>query len=157
MFVVSHVSLLHIHFSISPKNDYWCGLLLLERTVKFLTRVHVVLGKQNNCLPTAKQQMIEWLRVKHVSIVSGKTYVKGALLIISSTSNNTVCNSSKWLQRSKWLQKIRKGAPHPLPPKFVSGVLPWKWLYILWQIILFNIVLLRRFWAQMSKLPIKGI
>ena len=36
--------------------------------------------------------------VKHVSIVFGQTCVNGALLTISSTPNNSVCSSSKWLQ-----------------------------------------------------------
>ena len=30
--------------------------------------------------------------------------------MISSIANNTVCSSSKWLQKNKWLQKIREGA-----------------------------------------------
>ena len=37
--------------------------------------------------------------IKHLSIGLGKTYVKGALLMISSTSNNIVYSSSKWLQK----------------------------------------------------------
>ena len=49
--------------------------------------------------------------VKHVLIVFGKTYVKGAILIISLALNNIVCSSSKWLQ------KIKKAhAPPPLAP-----------------------------------------
>ena len=43
-------------------------------------------------------------------------YVKDLLLIISSTLNNTVCSSSKWLQKkNKWLQK-KKGGSKCLPP-----------------------------------------
>ena len=103
MFVVSHVNILHIHTSTYPNNDYWCGLSLsvvLERTVRFLTTVDVVLEEYNNCLPNNK-----WLSVKHVSIVFGQTYVNGALLMIISTSNNTVCSSSKWLQKKKHKKK----------------------------------------------------
>ena len=50
--------------------------------------------------------------VKHVSTVFGQRYIKGALLMISSTSNKIVCSSSKWLQ------KIGVGgvAPPPRPP-----------------------------------------
>ena len=77
--------------------------------LRFLTAVDVVLEEYNNCLPNKK-----WLGVKRVSVVFG--YVNGALLMISSTSNNTVSSSSKWLQKknknknkkNKWLQK--KGA-----------------------------------------------
>ena len=46
MFVVSHV--------------------VLERTVRFLTTVDVVLEQYNNCLPNNK-----WLSVKYVLIVFG--------------------------------------------------------------------------------------
>ena len=35
------------------------------------------------------------------SIVFGKAYVNGALSMITSISNNTVCSSLKWLQ-NKW-------------------------------------------------------
>ena len=59
-----------------------------ERTITFLTTVHVMLEEYNNCLPNYK-----WLGVKHVLIVFG--YIKGALLMISSTSNNTVWSCSK--------------------------------------------------------------
>ena len=53
--------------------------VVLERTVRsFLTIVIDVV-----------------LEEKHVSIVFGQTYVNGALLTISSTSNNSVCSSSK--------------------------------------------------------------
>ena len=40
--------------------------VVLERTVRFLTTVDVVLEEYNNCLPNSK-----WLGVKHVSIVFG--------------------------------------------------------------------------------------
>ena len=41
----------------------------------------------------------KWLNAKQVSIVLGETYVKGALLMVSLTSVNTDCSSSKWLQK----------------------------------------------------------
>ena len=70
--------------------------VVLERTVRFLSIViDVVLEEYNNCLSTNK-----WLGIKHVSIVFGQTYVNGELLTISSTSNNSVCSSSKWLQKN---------------------------------------------------------
>ena len=40
--------------------------------------------------------------------------INDALLMISSTSNNTVFSFSKWLQKNKWLQK--KGAARPPRP-----------------------------------------
>ena len=40
--------------------------VMLERTVRFLTAVDVMLEEYNNCLPNDK-----WLGVKHVSIVFG--------------------------------------------------------------------------------------
>ena len=46
-------------------------LVVLKRTVRSLTTVDVVLEEYNNC------------------------HVKDALLMISSTSNNIVCSSSK--------------------------------------------------------------
>ena len=36
--------------------------------------------------------------------------------MISLTSINTVCSSSKWLQKSKWLQNKRGATPPPKPP-----------------------------------------
>ena len=75
--------------------------VVLERTVTFLTTVDVVLEEYNNYLPNNK-----WLGFKHISIVFRYTYIKGALLMISSTSNNTFCSSSKWFKKNKWLQKI---------------------------------------------------
>ena len=81
--------------------------VVLERTVRFLTIViDVVLEEYNNCLSTNK-----WLAVKHVSRVFGQTYVNGELLAISSTSNNSVCSSSKWLQK-----KGGEGCVPPAPP-----------------------------------------
>ena len=66
---------------------------MLERTVGLLDLViDVVLEEYNNFLSINR-----WLDVKYVSIVFGQTYVNGALLTISSTSNNSVCSSSKWL------------------------------------------------------------
>ena len=79
--------------------------VMLERMVRFLTTVYVVLHEYSNCLPNNK-----WLGVKQVSIVFGLTYVKGALLMIISTSNNTVCSSSEWLQRKEMIGK-KRGAP----------------------------------------------
>ena len=70
--------------------------IVLERTVGFLTTVNVVLEENSHCLQNNK-----WLCVKHVSIVFGLTYVNGALLMISATSNNTICISSNWLQKNK--------------------------------------------------------
>ena len=64
--------------------------VVLERTVRFAATVDVVLEDNNSCLPNNKQ-----LGIKHVSIVFGLTYIKGALLMISSTSNDIVCSSSK--------------------------------------------------------------
>ena len=52
--------------------------------------------------------------VKYVSIVFGQTYVNGALLTISSTSNNSICTSSKWLQKK--LSDCKKNCAHPAPP-----------------------------------------
>ena len=99
MLIVSHVNLLHIHVSTYPKKWLLMRFILsvvLEGTVRFLTIViNVVLEEYNNCLSTNK-----WLGVKHVSIVFGQTYVNGELLKISSTSNNSVCSSSKWLQKN---------------------------------------------------------
>ena len=43
----------------------------LERTVRFLTAVDVVLEEYSNSLPNNK-----WLGVKHVSIVFGKRMLK---------------------------------------------------------------------------------
>ena len=52
--------------------------VVLERTIRFLTIVIDVV-----------------LEEKHVSIVFGQTYVNGALLTVSSTSNNSICSSSE--------------------------------------------------------------
>ena len=59
MFVVSDVNLLYIlmRFILS---------VVLERTVRFPTTVHVVLEEFNNCLSNKK-----WLGVKHILIVFG--------------------------------------------------------------------------------------
>ena len=87
------------------------GLILsvvLERRVRFLTTDDVVLEECNNCLPNNK-----WLGFKYVSTVFGKTDVKAALLMICSTSNNTVCCSSKWLQKN-WLLYSSKNELSPL-------------------------------------------
>ena len=73
---------------------------MLERKVIFAATVDVVLEDYNSCLPNNKQ-----LGVKHVSIVFGYTYVKGALLMISSTWNNIVCSSSKWLGKTSDCKK----------------------------------------------------
>ena len=57
MFGVSHVNSVDLHIPTYPKNDYWCGLSvseLLERMVRFLTTVDVVLEEYNNCLPNKK-------------------------------------------------------------------------------------------------------
>ena len=67
MFVVSHVNLVLLHVSTYSKNDYWCGWsvsVVLERTVRFLTTVGVVLEEYSNCLPNKK-----WLGDEHISIV----------------------------------------------------------------------------------------
>ena len=40
--------------------------------------------------------------------------------MINSTSNNTVCSSSKWLQKNKWLQKIGRGSLPAASSKSVS-------------------------------------
>ena len=69
---------------------------MLERPVRFVTTVDVVLEEYKNCLPNNI-----WLGAKHVLIVFGQACVKGALSMISSTSNKTVCSSSKWLQKKK--------------------------------------------------------
>ena len=82
---------------------------VLERMVRFLITGDV-LKQYSNSLPNNK-----WLGVKYVLIVFGKTYVKGELLMISLTSINTVCSSSKWLQKNKWLEKKRE-VVHPLCP-----------------------------------------
>ena len=74
--------------------------VVFERQFRFVTTVDVLLEEYKNCLPNNK-----WLGVKHVLIVFGQTYVKGALLMISSTSNNTVRSSSKWLQKISECQK----------------------------------------------------
>ena len=64
--------------------------------VRFLNIViNAVLEEYNNCLSSNK-----WLGFKHVSIVFGQTYVNGELLTISSTSNNSFCSSSMWLQKN---------------------------------------------------------
>ena len=68
---------------------------MLERTVKFQTTVDVVLEEYSNCLPNNKWSGVTCFDSIWVNVC----YVKGALLIISSTSNNTVCSSSKWLQK----------------------------------------------------------
>ena len=47
--------------------------------------------------------------IKHVLIVFGETHVKGALLRISSTLSNTVCSSSKCLQKKQVISKDREG------------------------------------------------
>ena len=67
--------------------------ILFERTVRFVATVNVVLEGYNSCLPNNK-----WLGDKHVSLVFGYTNFKGALLMISSTLNNTISSSAKWLQ-----------------------------------------------------------
>ena len=91
MFVMSHVnSCLHL-------SKKWLLMrfilsVVLERKVIFLS----TLEEYDNCLPNKK-----WMGVKHVSIVFGQTYVNGAILIISSTSNNIVCSSSKKLGAQK--------------------------------------------------------
>ena len=64
--------------------------VVLERTVTFVATVDVVLEEYNSCQPNNKL-----LGVKHDLIVFGQTYVKGAFLMISSTSNNNVSSSSK--------------------------------------------------------------
>ena len=57
--------------------------VVLERMVRFLTTVDVVLEEYNNCLPKNKcgcQTCFDSI---------AETYVNVALLMISSTSNNT--------------------------------------------------------------------
>ena len=68
MFVVSHISLLHIHVSPNPKriSDAVYLSVVLERTARFLTTVDVALEEYNSYLPNSKL-----LGVKLVSIVSG--------------------------------------------------------------------------------------
>ena len=86
--------------------------VVLERPVRFVTTVDVVLEEYKNCLPNNI-----WLGAKHVLIVFGQACVKGALSMISSTSNKTVCSSSKWLQKKKkWVQKIGRPIPGLLNP-----------------------------------------
>ena len=46
--------------------------------------------------------------VKHVSIIFGLTYDEGAILMISSTSNDTVCSSSEGLLRKQVIAKRKK-------------------------------------------------
>ena len=65
MFVESHIN------SCLQLSKKWLLMrfilsVVLERTVRFLTTVDVVLEEYNNCLPNNK-----WLGVKHVSIVFG--------------------------------------------------------------------------------------
>ena len=78
-------------------------LVVLERTVRFLTTVDFVLEEYNNCMPNNK-----WLGVKHVSIVFSQTYVNGALLMMSSISSNTICSSLKGLQKEKITSDFKK-------------------------------------------------
>ena len=67
---------------------------------RFLTTVDVVLEEYNDYLPNNK-----CLVGKHDLIVFGWTYVNGALLMIVSNSNNTVCSSSKWLQKKQVIKQ----------------------------------------------------
>ena len=85
--------------------------VVLERTVRLLTTVDFVLV----CLSNNK-----WLGVKYVLIVFGWTYVKGALLMISLNLINTVCISSKWLQKKQAVAKKEGGHP-PRAPKSAPG------------------------------------
>ena len=64
MFIVSHLNLPHIPVSIYPKKLLL--IVVLERTVTFLTTVDVGLDECNNYLSNNK-----WLGVKHISIVFG--------------------------------------------------------------------------------------
>ena len=61
---------------------------VLERTYRFVANTEVVLEEYSRCLSNNK-----WLGVKHVSIV---------ILMISSTSNNSISSCSKWLQEIGW-------------------------------------------------------
>ena len=58
MFIVSYLSLLQIHVSTYPKKDKilmrFILSVVLERTVRFLTTLGVVLEEYNNCLPNNK-------------------------------------------------------------------------------------------------------
>ena len=69
------------------------------------------------------------------------------LLMISLTSNNTVCSSSKWLQKNnnKWLQKIggRGGGPRP-------HTLPWIHLCHHQKTLILMIVTWYWKWVQVS-------
>ena len=88
--------------------------VVLERPVRFVTTVDVVLEEYKNCLPNNT-----WLGAKHVLIVFGQACVKGALSMISSTSNKTVCSSSKWLQKKKEVSAKNREA-YSRPPKSTS-------------------------------------
>ena len=84
--------------------------VVLERKVRFIATVDVVLDEYNSCLPKNK-----WLGVKHVSIVFGQTYVKVVLLMISSISKQFPIHS-KWLQKASDCKKQGgRGAPCPRP------------------------------------------
>ena len=57
IFVVSHVSVLHIHVSTYPKNVLLMRFILsvvLERIVRFAATLDVVLEDNNSCLPNNK-------------------------------------------------------------------------------------------------------
>ena len=66
MFVLSHVNLLHIDISKKWLLMRFILLEALERTVRFLTTVGIVLEGDNSCLSNNK-----WLGAKHVSTVFG--------------------------------------------------------------------------------------
>ena len=55
---ISRKFAIHIHVSTYPKNDWvlmrFILSVVLERTVRFLTTVHVVLEEFNNCLSNKK-------------------------------------------------------------------------------------------------------
>ena len=82
MFVVFHVNLC-LHLSKKWLLMWFILSVVLERTARLLTTVDVVLEEYNNC-----QRNNKWLGIKYVLIVFGEKYVNGALLMISSTSNN---------------------------------------------------------------------
>ena len=155
MFVVSHVN------SCLQQSKKWLLMRFIlsgvvERTVRFLTTVDVVLGKYNNCMPNNK-----WFGVKHVSIVFGWTYVNGALLMINSTSSNTVCSSSNWFQKKR-LQKEKGARPwrHPLNPplfknSYTSRYLFWSSLFAI--TVVFNLCFMKVFrkWSEEASISSK--
>ena len=90
--------------------------VVLERIVIFVTKVEVVFKEFNNSLP----EKYDWV-LNMFWYCLCKLMLKGALLVIHSTSYNTVCSSSKWLQKkpnnnSNWLQKIGRGSSPRVSP-----------------------------------------